>query len=91
MITLIILALLVYFFPTWDPALNSSFNLKGSVPPEVLQLLDAGDEHLRSLGSAGSNAMRLLRVGTDTRSIGNGAQPADAPVCPRRVHRWDGG
>ena len=50
-------------FPSRNPALNSSFNLKGSVPPEVLQLLDAGDEHLRSLGSLGSNAMRLLRVG----------------------------
>ena len=50
-------------FPSRNPALNSSFNLKGSVPPEVLQLLDAGDEHLRSLGSSGSNAMRLLRVG----------------------------
>ena len=50
-------------FPSRDPALTSSFNLKGSVPPEVLQLLDAGDEHLRSLGSSGSNAMRLLRVG----------------------------
>ena len=50
-------------FPSRDPALNSSFKLKGSVPPEVLQLLDAGDEHLRSLGASGSKAMRLLRVG----------------------------
>ena len=50
-------------FPSRDPALNSSFKLNGSIPPEILQLLDAGDEHLRSLGSSGSNAMRLLRVG----------------------------
>ena len=50
-------------FPSRNPALNSSFNLKGSVPPEVLQLLDAGDEHLRSLGASGPKAMRLLRVG----------------------------
>jgi hypothetical protein len=50
-------------FPSRDPALNSSFKLNGSIPPEILQLLDAGDEHLRSLGAEGSNATRLLRVG----------------------------
>jgi hypothetical protein len=50
-------------FPSRDPVLNSSFRLNGSIPPEVSQLLEDGDEHLRYLGSTRPVAEKLLRIG----------------------------
>jgi len=50
-------------FPSRDPVLNSSFRLKGSIPSEVSQLLDDGNEHLSSFGNMRPDAEKLLRIG----------------------------
>ena len=50
-------------FPSRDPVLNSSFRINGSIPPEISQLLDDGNEHLSSFGSMRPDAEKLLRVG----------------------------
>jgi hypothetical protein len=50
-------------FPARDPVLNSSYRLAGGVPSEIAQLMDAGDDHLRDLGSMRSQAEEELRSG----------------------------
>jgi len=50
-------------FPSRDPVLNSSFRIKGPIPPDVSRLLDKGEDHLRSLGDVRSAAVSLLRTG----------------------------
>ena len=42
-----------HVFPRRDPALNSSWRIKGDIPPEVKRLVDLGNRHLLELGKAG--------------------------------------
>jgi hypothetical protein len=54
-------------FKLSDPVLNSSFKLVGSIPEEVTQLLEAGEEHLRELSRSGTKhfASMALKGGLD--------------------------
>lgn len=52
-------------FPARDPALNSSWRIKGEIPSDIRDLVDRGDDHLRALGRSGARqeADQLLRNG----------------------------
>jgi hypothetical protein len=52
-------------FKLRDPVLNSSFRLVGSIPSEVSQLIEAGEEHLRDFSRSGTKnlASMALRTG----------------------------
>ena len=53
-------------FPARDPALNSSWRIKGEIPSDVKDLVDLGDRHLRELDTFGGQrqeAERLLGLG----------------------------
>ena len=53
-------------FPARDPALNSSWRVKGEIPSDVKDLVDLGDRHLRELDTFGGQrqeAENLLGLG----------------------------
>ncbi len=54
-------------FKLSDPVLNSSFRLVGSIPADVSQLLEDGEEHLRDLSRSGTKhfASMILTGGLD--------------------------